>query len=230
RAIEHKLTLPVNMNFKDTTLSDAIQALRQQSGVNIVVDLAALKEASISLQQPITLPAENISLKSALRLLNKQTHLAYVIGEEVLQITTPEHASGGAKVVTYPIADLVVPVDNHPTQSVFSFPDAIERHIISQAGGTMATQPYPGPLSLPNGQPVSSQGTGLPGHYQAPNGLSPRTVSAAPQRRPGQPTEDLLINLIQNTVAPNSWKDVGGQGTIQYYPLGMALVVNQTQE
>ncbi len=40
----------------------------------------------------------------------------------------------------------------------------------------------------------------------------------------------MLIDLIQNTVAQNTWQSVGGQGTIQYYPLGMALVVNQTQE
>jgi len=42
--------------------------------------------------------------------------------------------------------------------------------------------------------------------------------------------EDLLICLIQNTVAADTWKDVGGQGTIQYFPLGKALVVNQTQD
>src|SRR5262249_44155460 len=45
-----------------------------------------------------------------------------------------------------------------------------------------------------------------------------------------QTMEAALISLIQNTVRPDSWKDVGGQGTIQYFPLGMALVVNQSPE
>src|SRR5207302_3628350 len=36
RAIEHKLNLPVNLNFKDTPLCDAIETLRLQTGVNIV--------------------------------------------------------------------------------------------------------------------------------------------------------------------------------------------------
>src|SRR5262249_35813416 len=27
-----------------------------------------------------------------------------------------------------------------------------------------------------------------------------------------------------------TWSEVGGKGTIQYYPLGMALVINQTQD
>src|SRR4051794_6746806 len=35
--------------------------------------------------------------------------------------------------------------------------------------------------------------------------------------------EDQLIELIRTPVAPASW-GCGGRGTIQYYPLGMALV------
>src|SRR5262249_46080304 len=49
-------------------------------------------------------------------------------------------------------------------------------------------------------------------------------------RAPGNTIEDLLIRLITNTIAPDSWSDVGGKGTIQYYPLGLALIVNQTQD
>src|SRR5207302_5735986 len=48
--------------------------------------------------------------------------------------------------------------------------------------------------------------------------------------RPGQTIEDVLINLIKSTISPDSWKDVGGEGTINYYPIGLALVVNQTQD
>jgi type II secretory pathway component GspD/PulD (secretin) len=46
----------------------------------------------------------------------------------------------------------------------------------------------------------------------------------------GQTMEHLLMDLIKNTVAQNSWSDVGGPAAIQYYPLGMALIVNQTLE
>jgi type II secretory pathway component GspD/PulD (secretin) len=42
--------------------------------------------------------------------------------------------------------------------------------------------------------------------------------------------EDVLIKLITNTIAPQSWASVGGQGTIDFYPLGMALVINQTPD
>jgi len=40
----------------------------------------------------------------------------------------------------------------------------------------------------------------------------------------------MLINLITNTVSQDSWNSMGGPGAIHYYPLGMALVINQSQE
>src|SRR5262249_8986547 len=42
--------------------------------------------------------------------------------------------------------------------------------------------------------------------------------------------EDQLIKLITSTIAPQSWADMGGPGTIDYYPLGLALVVTQTPD
>jgi type II secretory pathway component GspD/PulD (secretin) len=45
-----------------------------------------------------------------------------------------------------------------------------------------------------------------------------------------QSMQDLLIKLITDCVAPQSWADVGGAGSIQYMPIGLALVVNQTPD
>jgi RNA polymerase sigma factor (sigma-70 family) len=45
---------------------------------------------------------------------------------------------------------------------------------------------------------------------------------------PGKTKEDWLIRKVSRTVSPASWKDSGGAGTIEYYPFGSALVVNNT--
>ena len=42
--------------------------------------------------------------------------------------------------------------------------------------------------------------------------------------------EDQLIQLITNTIAPMSWAAMGGQGTVEYFPMTMSLVVNQTPD
>src|SRR5262249_52977967 len=39
-----------------------------------------------------------------------------------------------------------------------------------------------------------------------------------------------LIKKIMTTVEPKSWSSAGGSGTIEDYPLGMALVVNPTPD
>jgi general secretion pathway protein D len=45
-----------------------------------------------------------------------------------------------------------------------------------------------------------------------------------------QTMQDMLIKLVTNTVSPQSWAEVGGAGTIDYMPIGMALVINQTPD
>jgi type II secretory pathway component GspD/PulD (secretin) len=226
QSIERKLTTPVNMNFKDQSLKDAIEILGNVNNVNIYTDMAALDAAGVNLSQPTSLKVENISLKSALNLLLKQAKLTYVIKDEVLQITTEDEARGKLKQVTYPVADLVIMPSDGTVPNTSTFEYALSRAGNPQGVSNQGAVPYLNPLSLPNGQPAGSasgsmsqsSSPGLPGSVQA----------TAP--RPGQSIEDLLIKLITGTVAPDSWSDVGGKGTIKYYPVGLALVVNQTQD
>lgn len=223
RAIEQKLAMPVaSLNFKDTPLKQVIADLHMLTGLNIVPDTEALQAASVSLDQPLNLMVENISLKSALSLLLKQVHLTYVIKHEVLSITTENNSRGQVRQVVYGVADLVVPVDDNPLPETNSLSAALERQIAA-AGASANMGVMPGPYSLPGGQNVSAMGAQPGNGAITPGGAnvqksSPRTI------------EDLLINLIQTTVAPDSWSSVGGPGVIQYFPLGMALIVNQTQD
>jgi hypothetical protein len=49
--------------------------------------------------------------------------------------------------------------------------------------------------------------------------------------KPAQPvktTEEELIKRLTKSVAPASWVDAGGPGTIDYFPLSMSLVINQS--
>jgi hypothetical protein len=50
------------------------------------------------------------------------------------------------------------------------------------------------------------------------------------KRGPVQTQERKLIELLASTVQPRTWSEVGGPGTIDYFPLTMSLVVNQTPD
>jgi hypothetical protein len=45
----------------------------------------------------------------------------------------------------------------------------------------------------------------------------------------GATLEERLMRLITDGVDPRTWGDVVGRGTIQYFPLGQALVIRQTE-
>jgi hypothetical protein len=48
------------------------------------------------------------------------------------------------------------------------------------------------------------------------------------KRKEGGTCEDHLIRLLTHTVSPKTWTTAGGHGTVEYFPLSLALVVNQT--
>ena len=204
------------------------------TGTNIVTDTVALDEASIQMDSPLTLKVESISLKSALNLLLNQAKLTYVIQDEVLKITTLENAKGKLKIVTYPVADLVVPIENHSLPAVADFNAAITRHITPTNSYNSGPVPFLGPYSLKQGEVVSptTLGSGAGGSSFGTQGGGNSGFGGGQNGPHSQKDtlEDLLIRLIQHTVEPNSWSEVGGKGTVQYYPIGLALVVNQTPD
>ncbi len=62
-------------------------------------------------------------------------------------------------------------------------------------------------------------------------GLNPWGAAQTPSKLlPGQTLEHQLMDLVTSTVASSTWSTGGGAGTIQFYPLSLSLVVNQTRE
>ena len=229
REIESRLNTPVNINFKDTSLREALEDLRKYYNINIVPDVAALEEEGISLDRPITLMLEQVSLKSALNLMLRSAHLTYVIKDEVLLITTESQARGKLVTVTYQVTDLITPVENFgstkPGANLTNRGATKSTVGGTQAGAINGNNPTPiqSPFSLSGGQ---ATGTPSGGNFQS--------GSDAPQfvmgKKASQTTEDTLIKLITATINPQSWNAVGGPGSIEFFPLTNSLVINQTPD
>ncbi len=217
REIERKLTSPVPMlNFNDAPLESVITDLRATMGVNIYVDQRALDEQGVSLKHPVSLVLENISLKSALNLILKQVHLTYIIKDECLQITTEGEAKGKMQRVVYQVADLVIPVPNSAGVLPMGTPST------PVLAPPYAPTPITGPYAIGTGTPTGTP-NGAP-YAQDQNGATMTKTGPSATR------EAELMKLITNTVEPRSWSDMGGPGTIDYHPLTMGLVVDQTPD
>jgi hypothetical protein len=95
REIERRLGMPVNMNFTDTPLRQVLDDVRTFYGINVWTDDNAAVAEGIDLNRPVTMKLEQISLRSALKLLLKGSRLTYLVKDDVLQITTESEARAG---------------------------------------------------------------------------------------------------------------------------------------
>jgi type II secretory pathway component GspD/PulD (secretin) len=112
RKIESKLHTKVTLNFTDAPLKQIIDDLRGWENINIYVDQLTLDQEGVSLERPVSVKLENVSLKSALNLILRQVHLTYIIKDEVLQITSESATRGRMQRVTYQVGDLIIPIPN----------------------------------------------------------------------------------------------------------------------
>jgi hypothetical protein len=92
KEIQHKLTMPVSFDFRNTPFHQVVEDLRTWTGINIVVDKQALEKEKISMDQTVDMKIEEVSLRLAFRCVLQQMRLTYVIEDEGLKITTESDA------------------------------------------------------------------------------------------------------------------------------------------
>jgi Flp pilus assembly secretin CpaC len=102
---------------------------------------------------------------------------------------------------TYNVADLIIPIDGDNGSGSVNLMKS------SNQGGVGEKIQESRPLPTPTPQPAVS--------------TSPRQVKTQ---------EDQLIKLLTSSVQPQSWDELGGPGHVEYFPLGMALVVTQSPD
>ena len=228
--LESKLNMPVCMSHTHTPLYQVIEDLLVLRPQHLP---GRARPAKGRHQQGPAGDGElrPISLKSALNLLLHGLNLTWIIKDEVIQITTEQEARGKNLTITYEVADLVMPIQNFGNLQANPGPSST---VLNPA----TPHPYvPTPIggrgSLPNGEAIGSP-TGAPNanspftgggdHKDGPGGWSTKSANAS------ETTQDALMHLITSSVAPSSWSEMGGAGTIEYFPMTMALVINQTPD
>lgn len=174
--IRKALTQPISFDFQEAPLSDVIQFIRDFAGINIVIDQDGLAEAGIDATEPISLALHNVPLKSALKLALRPVGLAYIIRDDVLLITSRETADSTLITKVYPVADLVIPIQN-----------------FNQGG--LGTGGFQGQNSQPGGQ-------GLQGLAPGGGGLGGGNFGGA--AREVRQVGDDLIELMEETIGDQS--------------------------
>jgi general secretion pathway protein D len=226
-------------------LSEAVEQLAQQGGVNIVFDQLALAAESVDASRPVDVPIrEPITLQSALNVVLGSVGLVFVVEDEVIKVTSKSAQRKNVQPKTYYVGDLVTPItpQQGPTQMNFITPNSSMNTQNSVLAQNMSPQQPNQPLNtaamaqqLPGGlSPAAAWGWGGRNDYNngPQTGTPVYNTMGAPSL--GGVTEadfEPLINLIQSTIAPDEWADTGnGDGTIQPFVPNLSLIVSQTQD
>ena len=143
REIESKLHTPVTLNFTDAPLKQVIDDLRGWTDINIYVDQPALDQEGVSLERPVSVKLENVSLKSALNLVLKQVHLTYIIKDEVLA----DHLGIGRRTASCSASPIRSPTWSSRSRTRRG--RRLCRPAADPYPTTYAPTPFTGPYSLP---------------------------------------------------------------------------------
>ena len=232
RNILRKLSEPVSLSFANQPLGEVIEYIRGDQGINIFVDVPAIADKGIQLDSRVTIKLDNVSLKSALKLLLSMAHLTYVVADDVLKITTEDQARGKLEQRVYPVTDLVTAVEDFGQVGVT--PNPMEQLGIINVNQAVSQTMPPMGMSGPNGMPISMPA--IPPGGSMANGPQSGFASASgggnvqvTKQRP-HTHEDMLIKLITSTIQPHSWAEQGGAGTLEFHPITNALIINQTPD
>lgn len=221
--IQESLNRAVSLHEDNVPLGEVIKKISAMTDINIVIDPRGVEEEGATTDALVSIDVDGIPLKSVLNLILERFNLAYMIQDDVLKITSRLRQQGQMIAVTYPVADLVVPIPNFATGVGVGMNNVDPRNgSLNQAAGSM--------MSVPAGM------GGMGGQSMAqvaPNVAGGLNQVGSNPRAPQQPTQstdyDTLIELITRTIAPDSWEQVGGPASIQRFETTLSLVIRQTQ-
>ena len=237
-AIHKKLSAQVVAVHRGEPLAAVLDSLAKQAEVPIHLDMVGMESEGVRSDTPVTISLEQkITLKSALKLLLEPLHLDYCVKDEVLKITSPRLMKGQVFSVSYQVADLVIPIPNFVSDDT-GLDGAINggySRLSTLSNLSVQTGPAPGAVARA-GTDTPLDGNNL-AQIPGVGGNAPQVGSSGgvpllggPAVGGAQADFQSLIDLIQNTVAPQTWNTVGGQGAIQPFPTNLSIVVSQTQE
>ena len=178
------------LKLNGVPLADAIDFLRDVSGLNIHVNWRALELLNVTKQTPVNLQFRSVSAGVVLRtLVNElgQGTITYFIEDGVVEVTTTEIADSKVYTRVYPVDDLVMEIPNF-------------------AGPT---------FNLQQQSNTASGGGGGGSSSQSLFGGSGQTV--VEQTASKQQRGDALVKLITDTVRPDIWRENGGTATIRFF-------------
>jgi hypothetical protein len=182
------VTLP-DLRFDNVTLNDAIDFLRDVTGVNIHVNWRAMELIGVGKDTTINVRLRVVTLRKVLRTILSEAGtgnlLTFYIDENVIEVTTRELADRQLFTRVYPVEDLIMEVPDFDQAPTFQLNTASTGGRGSGGGG----------------------GQGIFNNTNNQTNTGPNRTDRSQE----------LIDTIQAIVQPDIWNTAGGPAAIRFW-------------
>lgn len=221
RVVRRKLeAVAPEIKYDAVPFRKVIDQLRDRTGLNIVPNWTALDSAGIDPETEVNLRLSSVKFSKALQLILDavgagETQLAYEVDDGVIAISTKEDLARKTLTRVYPVQDLIISVPTFRGRQINL--DQVGQNS-NQQGGLGGGRFLQG-----GGGGGGGGGAGGGNLFGGGGGGQQDDDLQNTQEDPIRP----IIELIQQTIDPESWREAGGNtGSIQ--ALNQQLVVTQT--
>jgi hypothetical protein len=131
-----------DFNVQDTPLRDVLAQLQQASGMNMVVNWAALESIGVTPEQTVTLRLRNVSVERAMRAvvdLVGPDLIGYAVEQGVVEITLRDILDARLITRVYDVGDLLTPAADFSANA-----PSIDLAQTTQTGGGSSQGPFTG--------------------------------------------------------------------------------------
>jgi len=195
-------TLP-ELKLDGVSLGDALDFIRDVSGVNLHVDWKTLEAAGVNRDTPINVRLRAVSLRKALNTIMAEAgggdQIGWTTDEGVVTVTSKEKINSTSITRIYDIRDLLMEVPDFTDAPNFSLDSASTRGGGGGGGGRGG------------GGGGGGGGQGLFG------GNSNSQDREQDKGKTREERADEILTLIKDTISPDIWADNGGTATIRYF-------------
>lgn len=216
-ATQEKLAKHISADFVETPLHDVLAYVADATEVETYINHKVLEEVAVPADTAITIHLKKVRADMLLDLALQQAgELDYVIRDGIVIITSAESLELASEVRAYPIADLL---RLHSGRGIAKETGASSEGASGGYGagpGSEGGAGYGSAGGMPGGAGMAAGGYG--------GGMGGPVVV---NQTPFPPDVAQLIEVVTQTVAPDSWSSMGGHGTITYY--GNMLIVRQNE-
>lgn len=203
----------VSVDFVDMPLEAAVKQLSESTGVDIRLNLTALRGVRIREREPVTVRLADRKLRTVLQAMIMDLNLSWTLRDGVLWITTPEEVKSLLKTAVYDVRDLCRDADESDalTEAITSQADAQTWDEVGGSGSICFAKP--GTMVIRNEERVLATVLDLLETYRTAlraskprqrDVVDPKEVITVYYRMHANMADDLLV-LLRTLVEPESW-------------------------